>query len=262
MPHSNSEPAKLARVAAAMHLLANHLNSVVFQPCHIPNSHNQSTAIDHILGNQVFADPRAALMMRGLLLSMYTREEFSDQVQKNAHRGKDALLEKLCFMTSDGGITFAGKLDGILNEAADLWAGFQYVQQTIEAVGVNEQALSGWTWCYDEEFGQPPQEPQQDLLDMFPGFWVLESSTELYKGHALWKGQEHINAAHIELQKSRPRGFGFAANIKAPPGGRHRRSVSSSGGTFVPIPSPTSPTISRMSGFSDRSGFGMNGSRG
>src|SRR6266567_3345358 len=177
-----------------MHLLANHLNSVVFQPCHIPNSHSQSTAIDYILGNQVFADPRAALMMRGLLLSTYTREEFSDQVQKNAHRGKDALLEKLRFMTSDGGITFAGKLDGILNEAADLWAEFQYVQETVEAVSVNEQTLSGWAWCYDKEFGQPPQEPQQDLLDLFPGFWVLEGSTELYKAHALWKGQEHINA--------------------------------------------------------------------
>ena len=201
-------------------------------------------------------------MMRGLLMSTYTPEEFSDQVQKNAHRGKDALLEKLRFMTSDGGITFAGKLDGILNEAANLWAEFQYVQETVQAVGVNEQALSGWAWCYNEEFGQPPQEPQQDLLDLFPGFWVLEDNTELYKAHALWKGQEHINAAHIELQKSRPRVFGFAANSKAPPGGKHRRSVSNSVGTFVPIPSPTSPTVSRMSGFPDRSGFGMNRSGG
>jgi len=218
----------------------------------VPGFSDWSSAIDKIIRRLLLSDQRAALMMRGILLSANKPEDLNYAIQKEAHVGKEMLLNKLAFMSRDVCVSFLGKLDGLLDEAASLWNNIQYLEQIVKVgnVGVEDAEFYDWEWLYVERFGQPPPGHPEDIVGLFPAFYLPEEDLEVHPGYAIWKGQDQIKTAHKEwkeFQKSKAKGHVFNLNTRTAPGG-HRRKGSSSmnGGAGIAMSPPTSPNLGRV----------------
>jgi hypothetical protein len=135
--------------------------------------------------------------MRSLLMSTQTYGELVKSVQEKTKRAKETVVNKVKFMTSDGGKRFSSGVDKILQMAAKLWIDIQYTQQTIEA-GVDAVE---WEWNCKEEFGQETHPPRNETVNLFPAFVVHEPFEIIYSGSAVWKDQEHVRNAENELKK-------------------------------------------------------------
>ena len=136
--------------------------------------------------------------MRSLLLSTQTHGELIKSLQEKTKNAKETVVNKVKFMTSDGGKRFSSGVDKILQMAAKLWIDIQYTQQTIEA-GVDAVE---WEWNCKEEFGQETHPPRNETVNLFPAFVAQGEPFEvIYYGVAVWKDQEHVRNAENEWKK-------------------------------------------------------------
>ncbi|OXV11046.1 hypothetical protein Egran_01193 [Elaphomyces granulatus] len=196
LPPGNDESARLVRVAVVAHVLSKLLYSEVFRPCYIPSSASLSDSMKLILEDH-FPSDKKPQMLRSLLLSTHAPGELNKVVQDRAKKSKQALVNKVKFMTNDGGKSFGNKVDRILQKAAELWVEIQHAEQMIH-VAVE---ATDWPWSLLDEFGQEMPPRRDDFVNLFPTFVVRGEPDPLYDGVAVWKDQEHVRKADNDWER-------------------------------------------------------------
>ncbi|KAN0077541.1 hypothetical protein V8E54_005845 [Elaphomyces granulatus] len=196
LPPGNDESAKLVRVAVVAHVLSKQLYSEVFSPCYIPSSASLSDSMKLILEHHIPSDQKPQ-MLRSLLLSTHAPGELIKVVQDRAKKSKQTLVNKVKFMTNDGGKSFGNKVDRILQKAAELWVEIQYAEQMIH-VAVE---ATDWPWILLDEFGQEMPPHRDDFINLFPTFFVRGEPDLMYDGVAVSKDQEHVRKAENDWER-------------------------------------------------------------
>ncbi|KAL2423850.1 hypothetical protein ABEF95_008522 [Exophiala dermatitidis] len=223
---SNTGPAKLLRVALAMHIISSELTKQVFKPCYIPDSIESCAALQYILGDHLDADPKKVVLMRSLLLSNKSRDEYTEIMEQRSLTALDAAVPKLLLLCSndtaaagDKGLSLRTKLEAFFIAAAKLWQEIQYCDAEVRVVtchedGEVEQADLDWPWGHLDEYGPPRAAPQDIKLLLFPGFYLLNGRFVLHEGIVLAKSQKVVVDAEAEYQQAAA--VGTAKPAKSP----------------------------------------------
>ncbi|KIX09315.1 uncharacterized protein Z518_00394 [Rhinocladiella mackenziei CBS 650.93] len=234
----NTESAKKARVAVAMHVFSSELVGSIFKSCYVPKSEEQNRFLQGIVDKHLSSNPRSGKLLHALLLSTYSSAELSNTLRLRTLTAKNNVVEKLGFICEDGGVKFGSVIESLCTEAAKLWEDIQYSGHEIEIVDIYEE---DWQWDELIEFGEfPKHAPPQAPVMLFPGFSAPTGArTELYKGYVLWADQQHIvnaDSEWINFKKMMKHG-----RIRRPQNPRPRRCSIK---TESPGYSPSSPVAS------------------
>ncbi|KAJ4577480.1 hypothetical protein HRR86_005217 [Exophiala dermatitidis] len=223
---SNTRPAKLVRVALAMHIISSELTKQVFKPCYLPDSIESCAALQYILGDHLDADPKKVVLMRSLLLSNKTRDEYTAIIEQRSLSALDVVVPRLLLLCSndttaagDKGFSLRKKLEAFFIAAAKLWQEIQYSDAEVRVVtchedGEVEQADLDWPWGHLDEYGPPRPAPHDNKLLLFPGFYLLNGRFVLHEGIVLTKNQKVVLDAEAEYQQAAA--VGTATPAKSP----------------------------------------------
>ena len=247
-PPTNSNAAKLMRVAAAMHIFAAELHKEIFRPWYVPESVEESWATKNMVDRHFGADSRKNDIVRALLLSNHRAEDEENAVANVARRASEHVHEQLRFFLSDEGTAFRATLEGRFREAANLWLRMQHCKRIIETQ--IEDPLDSddeYDWLHIKTFGeiiQQQQMPQSESLCLFPRFYIAADERVVHNGYVLWHDQSVVLSAWQELNECKTknrRGIGGSSA-----GGATRRDSLVIDIKSGNIPSPlTSPTNRR-----------------
>ncbi|OQV09599.1 hypothetical protein CLAIMM_13706 [Cladophialophora immunda] len=211
LPTRNTEPAKKARVAAALATIASMLSTRIFTPFYFYRP-TASDDFKELLIRLAEEDSRKELMCRALLLSPWTKKEQRDAEECLVKEATGAVAKSLGFWINDNTLdAFRRELLGLFKEAVELWRQTQNSSVKFEAT-VDDIDEPGWEVLSALSNGEPPEDSQAKpaTVALFPRVLVIgkDEDVTLFDGIGLWDWQ--TAAAEQELKedmeaKGRPR---------------------------------------------------------
>ncbi|RYN17590.1 hypothetical protein AA0115_g11735 [Alternaria tenuissima] len=233
LPRTNSDIAKLMRVAMVVEAFATLVDRFVFQPTYLLN---ETSRLREILCQQASTDPGRERFARGILLSMS-----SDSQEVNSKDGEDVLdsvLDELLRNSMMRSLFTAEDISSLDKELTDLviqfqeeWEKVQRGKQKLEADFCHSNSTDH-TWNvismratkYKEdqhsELFSDSGIYQEDDIVIVPQVYVIikgEEKTPLTHGFLLRKAD--LDAAKDEARRNPP----TATSSRAPPGHQRRR---------------------------------------
>ena len=206
------------------------------------------------LGKYFSENQRTRSFIHAQLLSAHSPEDRQKLLRQWAVGANANATRKLSFMCADRGTSFNASARRLFQDAADLWAELQYIETDIRIISSDKWPFSDWPWGELADLGDiitsssPSQPSSEEVLILFPGFYAHDKQSELYKGYALWKEQEHVAKANAEwksFHRTREAKLGPAPSMKLASSAatRRRASISIHGPTppASPLSSPKQP---------------------
>jgi len=184
-------------MAAALHVIANQLCTIIFRPCYIPESLDVSEAIREIFKQQYMNNPKKERLTRALLISTFEPQKIDGAIKRAATSASENVLKLLSSI--GGNEDFRKDIERFFFDAANVWKEAQYSTKMVEASMEDDDE---WIWGELEEFTAAAAGTDPNMLTLFPRVYVTEDEHIVSSGFVLWGDQPIVLAAEQEYRDS------------------------------------------------------------